>query len=74
MPYAAIHEFGGQIPDRYPVNGKALKMQIGGETIFRTFARGFTMPERSYMRSALSDYRQKIVDDLSNAIGEAINA
>ncbi len=72
LPYAAIHEFGGQVPDRTPVNAKALHFFIGGKEVFAKFAKGFTMPERSYLRSSLSDYRQQIIDGLSRAVGEAV--
>jgi phage gpG-like protein len=74
LPYAAIHEFGGQIPDRYPVNAKALHFFIGGKEIFAKFAKGFAMPERSYLRSSLADFRQQIIDGLSRAVGEAVKA
>lgn len=72
LPYAAIHEFGGSIPDRYPVNAQALHFYIGGREVFAKFARGFTMPERSYLRSSLSDYRQRIVDSMNRAVGDAV--
>ncbi len=70
--YAAIHEYGGQIPDRYPVNAKALHFFVGGKEVFAKFARGFTMPERSFMRSSLEDYRAKIIDSMTNAVTKAL--
>ena len=70
--YAAIHEYGGEVPDRYPVNAKALHFFAGGDEVFAKFARGFTMPERSFLRSSLEDYRQKIIDGMSKAAREAV--
>lgn len=70
--YAAIHEFGGQVPDRYPVNGKALHFFIGGKEVFAKFARGFTMPERSFMRSGLADYKEKIIAGMTDAVKKAV--
>jgi phage gpG-like protein len=72
VPYAGIHEFGGSVPDRYPVNAKALHFFIGGKEVFATFARGFTMPERSYLRSSLADYRDRIIDGLTQAVQGAV--
>lgn len=70
--YAAVHEYGGRIPDRYPVNAKALHFKIGGKEVFCKFARGFTMPERSFLRSSLEDYRQKIIDGMTKAAKKAV--
>lgn len=70
--YAAIHEYGGQIPDRYPVNAQALHFFIGGKEVFAKFARGFTMPERSFLRSSLQDYRQIIINGMTNAVTSAL--
>ncbi len=70
--YAAIHEFGGHIPDRYPVNGKALRFMIGGREVFANFARGFNMPERSFMRSGLADYRDRIIEGMTKAVMTAV--
>jgi phage gpG-like protein len=66
--YAAIHEFGGTVPDRYPVNAKALHWMSGGQDVFAKFARGFTMPERSFMRSSLADYKDRIIAGLTRAV------
>lgn len=70
--YAAIHEFGGQIPARYPINGKALHFFIDGKEVFAKYARGFTMPERSFMRSALADKKQEIIAGMTKAVQQAV--
>jgi HK97 gp10 family phage protein len=72
--YAAIHEFGGTVPDRYPVNGKALHWMSGGQDVFAKFARGFTMPERSFLRSSLEDYKSRIIDGMTAAVQKAVGA
>ena len=69
--YAAIHEFGGTVPDRYPVNAKALHWVSGGKDVFAAFARGFTMPERSFLRSSLADYKDRIIAGMSKAVSQA---
>jgi phage gpG-like protein len=69
LDYAAIHEFGGRIPDRRPVNAKALHwIAPGGGDVFAMFARGFTMPERSYMRSSLDEKRDLYVRRIEMAM------
>ena len=67
VKYAAIHEFGGDI---YPVTAKALHFVIGGQHIF---AKHVHMPERSYLRSSLSDMEGQIIDRLKQAVGEGVN-
>jgi phage gpG-like protein len=76
IPYAAIHEFGGkiEIPEITPVKAQALHFFAGGAEIFakKVAAHTVTMPERSYMRSTLSDMAPQIVRDLRDAAtGEA---
>lgn len=72
VKYAGIHEFGGtiNIPEIRPVNALALKFSVGGQEIFRKFARAHTvtMPERSFMRSSLDDMRQEIVEGMREAV------
>ena len=60
--YAAIHEYGGTI---VPKTAQALRFVIDGKTIH---AKSVTMPERSYLRSALSDRAQAIRDALAAAV------
>ena len=71
--YAAIHEYGGWIPDRYPVNGEVLHwVNAAGQDVFAKFARGFNMPERSFLRTSLEDYRSRIIEGMTKAVQEAI--
>jgi phage gpG-like protein len=72
VKYAAIHEFGGSIPDRYPVNAKAMHWQVGGRDVFAKFAKGFTLPSRSFLRSSLADFRDRIVDGMTEAVRKAV--
>lgn len=74
VPYGAIHEFGGviEIPEITPVKAKALHW-IGkdGEMFAkRVRAHTITMPERSYLRSSLSEMK----DDIINGVKEAVLA
>lgn len=66
-PYNAAQEYGAVIPDRYPVNAKAMHFFVGGKEVFAKFAKGFTLKERSYMRSSLADNRQLIIDGIAQA-------
>src|SRR5271156_2523995 len=50
VSYAGIHEFGGYVPDRCPVSAQAMHWGSGGRDVFAKFARGFNMPERSFLR------------------------
>lgn len=70
--YAAIHEFGGHIPERRPVNAKALHWVSGGKDVFAMYARAFDMPERSYLRSSLADMREEIIAGMTNAVRDAV--
>ena len=71
-PYNAAQEYGAIIPDRYPVNAQALHFYIGGKEIFAKFAKGFTLKERSYMRSSLAENAAAIIEDIKRAaISEA---
>ena len=71
--YAAIHEFGGKTKphDIYPKKGKVLSWIAGnGEARFATVVHhpGSLMPPRSFLRSALVDMHDEIVDGLQNAV------
>jgi phage gpG-like protein len=60
--YAAIHEYGGEI---VPKVAKSLYFVIGGVGIH---AKRVTMPERSFLRSALSDRETEIRAALAAAV------
>lgn len=49
VPYAAVHNEGGDVPTRYPRRRKALKFTIGGRTIFAKSVKGFKMPKRQFI-------------------------
>lgn len=63
VAYAAIHEYGGQTkPHVIRARGRALAFQKDGKTVFAKFVNhpGSKIPERSYMRSSLTEFRPKI--------------
>ena len=68
--YGRVHEWGADIPTR---QGNPMRW-IGqeGEPVFRFMAKGFTLPERSFMRSALEDFAPRIEDVLLLAIAKGI--
>lgn len=66
-PYNRAQEYGAVIPDRYPVNAKALHFFIGGKEFFVKHAKGFTLKERSYMRTSLAEWKQRIIEGLRQA-------
>ena len=80
VKYAAIHEYGGVIPahDIYPTKAQALAFAMGGDTIFAKHVHipEVHMPERSYLRSSLQEWAQRIetglkqtaIDTLQNMI------
>jgi phage gpG-like protein len=76
VKYAAIHEFGGTIPAHQivPDKAKALAFLIGGKHAFaaRVLMPTVAMPERSYMRSSLTEMSDEIKDDLAGAVVEAL--
>lgn len=76
IPYAAIHEFGGTTKphDIRPKGNKAaLAFTDGyGGTIFARVVHhpGSKMPERSYMRSTLADFSDRIRTALAKAASD----
>jgi phage gpG-like protein len=77
-PYAAIHEYGGVIPAReiLPVSARALAFPWRGRQRFfkRVQLPAVTMPERSFMRSALDETAPEIRAALEAAAAEAMQA
>jgi phage gpG-like protein len=73
IKYAAVQEFGGTIPPHeiVPDKAKALAFVIGGKQQFarRAHIQELKMPERSYMRSSLSEMAQEITAELTEAVG-----
>lgn len=78
MPYAAIHEYGGTIPAHtiYPVKAAALRFLMGGQTVFamKVNIPDVEMPERSFMRSALTDMAGQITARLKQAVARGTSA
>ena len=78
VPYAAIHEFGGrtQAHEIVATKAKALSFIMGGKRVFfrRVHHPGSVMPQRSYLRSAMDDMHQQIVDEMAAAVREAVRS
>lgn len=76
VPYARIHEYGGRInvPKIAARNAKVLAFEYGGRMVFakRTAAHVVTMPERSFMRSALAEFAPLLLDDIRKVTAEAL--
>jgi phage gpG-like protein len=75
VKYAAIQEYGGKAPahEILPVKGHALAFVVDGA---RRFARsvqhpGSQIPERSYLRSSLSEMNDQILAEFSEAANES---
>lgn len=79
-PYNAAHEYGTVI--HHPGNTPYIVMNDGahfisntaaesllarGHRVFRTAPHTITLPERSYMRSSLSDKKDAIIKEYNNA-------
>lgn len=76
LRYAKIHEYGGLIPAHTVVatNAKALAFTVNGMLRFAKSVSipAVTMPERSYMRSALREQAPDGIAQLRAAVKEAI--
>lgn len=75
VKYAAVQEYGAtiNIPDIVPTKAQALAFIMEGKLTFakHVAAHTVTLPERSYLRSALDDLHADIVRGLGEAIVEA---
>jgi phage gpG-like protein len=75
-PYAAIHEYGGTIPAHtiLPQSARALAFPWRGQQRFfkRVQLPAITMPERSFMRSALDETAPEIQAAIQAAALEAV--
>ena len=75
-PYAAIHEYGGTIPARtiLPQSARALAFPWRGQQRFfkRVALPAVTLPERSFMRSALAETLPEIRAALEAAAFEMV--
>ena len=76
IPYAAIHEYGGQTKPHIIVakNAEALHFYMGGKEMFLKSVNhpGSKMPVRSYMRSSLSEMRFEIIEGMTDAVKEGM--
>lgn len=71
VPYAAIHEYGGQTKphDIRPKTAQALHFMVQGQSVFAAVVHhpGSKIPQRSYMRSSLAEMRHRIIADITKA-------
>jgi phage gpG-like protein len=76
IEYATIHEFGGKTAahDIFPKRGRALAFNWKGKDVVFAKVRhsGSTMPERSFMRTALNEMKPEILAEFEKAIMEVI--
>lgn len=73
VEYAAIHEYGGPIPERVPINKKALHwLSPGGADIFAMSAKAFKMPKRSFMRTTLAEKKEEFRQGLRGVVSKVI--
>lgn len=76
VPYASIHEFGGQTSPHVivPVKAKALAFMMEGKEVFAKIVHhpGSRIPQRSYLRSSLADMRETIRSEIAQAVREAV--
>lgn len=75
--YAAIHEYGGKTKAHIIEAKKAKSLAFTGSSGSTVFAKrvnhpGSKMPERSFMRSSLTDKKKTITNEISDAVGEGI--
>src|SRR5215831_18666964 len=72
VKYAGIHEFGGRTAAHLilPVKANVLHFFVGGKEVFarRVNHPGSQMPERSFLRSSLSDMKEQIVREMQDAV------
>lgn len=66
VKYARIHEYGGVI---VPVKAQALRFMIGDQMII---TQKVVMPERSYLRSSLTEMATTITTEMKEAVVKAV--
>jgi hypothetical protein len=71
--YGKAHEFGAHIPERVPVNAKALHWRVGGKDVFAMRAAAFDLPKRPFMSTGLADRHAGITAGIQESINEAIS-
>lgn len=74
VEYAAIHEFGG--PVDIPAQLRLIKKAFGRSLKYPVWvnykARKFTMPERSFLRSALREHEKEFAADLEHSVAREL--
>lgn len=77
VPYGAALEFGASIPAQLieAKNAKALAFAVGGQMVFakRAMHPAFTLPEHSFLRSALAEMAPDILAGIDAAVAEAVS-
>lgn len=78
VPYAAIQEYGG-ITKAHVIaatQGKALAFNWQGKQVLFAHINhpGSVIPEHSYLRSALEDMQDNIIDSYASALGDALRS
>jgi phage gpG-like protein len=66
--YGAAHEFGAHIPERRPVNARALHWIGSGGDVFAMRASAFDLPERPFMAPSLDENQEQITAGLQASI------
>jgi HK97 gp10 family phage protein len=78
VPYAAIHEYGGVIPahEILPKSARALAFPWQGRERFfkRVELPPVRMPERSFLRAALTEMAPEIRAQMAAAVSRAVTA
>lgn len=71
-PYGRYQEFGASIPERIPVEAKALRWYAGGQPVFAMRARAFTLPARPFLIPSLAEREPVINAGLQAAVNRGI--
>lgn len=78
VPYAAIQEYGGQTSPHeiFPTAARALSFIWGGDRVFFAHVNhpGSKMPENSYLRSAILDMHEVILEEFRDGVLRAIQS
>lgn len=60
-PYALIQEFGGQVPERFPVRATAMRFEVEGATVFAKRAKSFTIRGEHYIEDAVDEWVDNVI-------------
>jgi len=71
--YGRAHEYGAHIPERVPIKKHALHwLNASGGDVFAMHAAAFDLPERSFMRSSLAEFREQIINEIKKGLTEGV--